>query len=44
MHGSPTGANITFNQTIDNGGALVLKGGTDGDVTVTGAIGATARR
>src|SRR5207253_2440724 len=39
--GTPTGANISFNNTINNAQTLSLTGGTVGGVTLSGAVGST---
>ena len=39
--GTPTGANISFNNTINNAQTLSLTGGTVGGVTLSGAVGGT---
>ncbi|MEI6105491.1 MAG: hypothetical protein WCR49_00640 [Opitutae bacterium] len=41
--GTPTGANISFDNTINGAGTLMLKGGTTGNITFTGAVGGTTR-
>jgi hypothetical protein len=37
-----TGANITVNQTVDNGGSLTLNAGTSGTAKLSGLVGGTA--